>query len=66
MGPVPAGRPRAERLLPRPLLRDLERPDVALEVDPDEPEDADGPDGAAAASPQVSQYPSWMVPPQPG
>jgi hypothetical protein len=48
--------------------------------DPDgcDPDDCDpgdcgpgdcGPDGAAAgagASPQVSQYPSWIVPPQPG
>jgi len=37
-----------------------------------EPDHAEGPDGADeeagadAASPQVSQYPSWMVPPQPG
>ena len=63
--PAPS-QPGAERLLPRPLLRDLERPDVAPEVGWVDPDDADGPEGTDAASPQVSQYPSWMVPPQPG
>jgi hypothetical protein len=51
---------------------------AADEPDGCDPDDCDpgdwdpgdcGPDGAAAgagASPQVSQYPSWIVPPQPG
>jgi hypothetical protein len=48
-----------------------DRPDAEPDdCDPDS-RDPDGcdPDGAAAgagASPQVSQYPSWIVPPQPG
>ena len=59
---------RADRLLPRPLPRDLERepwpdvdpetPDVAPEAgsaEPDHAEGCDGADGADAASPQVSQ-----------
>jgi hypothetical protein len=41
-------------------------PDDPADAGPDEPADAGPLAAAPTAIPQVSQYPSWMVPPQPG
>src|ERR1700745_870260 len=57
--PAPS-RPRADRpLVRRDRERELRPDDVAPEVAREEPGAAEG--AEAAASPQVSQYPSWMV-----
>jgi hypothetical protein len=69
--------PRADRLLPR--RRALERvlgedpEDCAELAEPDGPDGPEAPDpaepgapAATGASPHVSQYPSWIVPSQPG